>query len=345
LARIWILTLVGFFLLSPHAWGANASLLVPGEIEDWTFEDGIVIAQAEGSVPDESPPSGMTDEEMEMAKMAEALNNPLGHLWMLSMQNDTVWYDVDVLDEDDKVFNTFLFQPVLPMQLTEEWKWIFRPTIPINSFDVPDGLTVSPGPPSEELPENISLDFDRETGVGDIVLWSAFSKNEWAKPPNIFGIGTSIMMDTATDDALGTGKWSAGPVLLALKLGEKWDYGINAQHWWSFGGSGRREDVNLTDIQYILRYHLNPTTDISMAPNVRINWEAESGEELTLPVGGGMTRLFKIGPLPIKLGFEVHYYVETSDPVGPEWQLRFYATPVIPSPAWAKTPLLGFMGL
>ena len=35
------------------------------------------------------------------------------------------WYDGDILDafgEDAKVRNTFLIQPVMSMQLTEEWK-------------------------------------------------------------------------------------------------------------------------------------------------------------------------------------------------------------------------------
>ena len=342
--RVSILALIGILLLSPLAWGADASQLDPGEIEDWTYEDGIVVAQMEGSVSEKAPTSEMTDEAAKMAKMAEAMNNPLGHLWMLFMQNDTIWYDgdaLDLLDKDARVFNTFLFQPVLPMQLTEEWKWIFRPTIPINSFDVPDGVTISTGSPSGEFPLNI--DFERETGLGDIVLWNVLSKNEWAKPPFVFGFGPTLMMDTATDDALGTGKWSAGPIILALKLGEKWDYGINAQHWWSFGGGGNRDDVNLTDIQYILRYHLTPTTNIGMAPNIRINWEAESGEELTLPVGGGFDHLFKIGPLPIKIGVEAYYYAKTSDPVGPEWQIRIFAVPIIPAPAFAKVPLLGFL--
>lgn len=89
------------------------------------------------------------------------------------------------------------------------------------------------------------------------------------------------MMDTATEDQLGTGKWSAGPMALAFSITEKWIIGGVFQHWWSFAGdddltvntsSGpvkvERPDVNLTDFQYVLRYRLSPKTNIGMGPNI-----------------------------------------------------------------------------
>jgi len=116
--------------------------------------------------------------------------NPLGELWLLFSQNDTAWWDGDLLDvlgEDKKVMNTTLIQPVLPMQLTENVKMILRPTIPINSFDAPGNFNVILD--EEEGPIGLEADFDRKTGLGDIVLWSAFATNESARPPNIFGLG------------------------------------------------------------------------------------------------------------------------------------------------------------
>jgi hypothetical protein len=60
------------------------------------------------------------------------------------------------------------------------------------------------------------------TAVGSIAVFllsamlSAFTKNEWAKPPNVYGFGPTFMLPTATDDGLGTGKWSAGPLAWLL---------------------------------------------------------------------------------------------------------------------------------
>jgi hypothetical protein len=282
----------------------------------------------------------------EQAAIAEALNNPLSSLWIMFIQNDTYWYKGDLADRLGKgslVQNVTLLQPVMPFQLTENWKLIFRPVIPINSFETVDNLDISTG----TVPDFTGTDFDRETGLGDIVLWTALSNNY--KPPFVWGFGPTIMLPTATDDKLGTGKYSAGPMAIAMNISDNWIFGGIAQHWWSFAGEDSnkydtplgkvrvdRPDVNLTDFQYTVRYRYSPLTNIGAAPNVQYNWETD---ELSLPLGIGFDTMGKIGPLPVKYGAELHYYVEQDDDLGPEWLLRVYFTPVLPSPGWAKKAL------
>ena len=106
-------------------------------------EPGLAGATAAGS----DAGHGATEAE-EQAKMAEAMNNPLSYLWLAFIQNDTTWYDGDLLDqlnEDAKVQNTTLIQPVMSFQLTETWKSIVRPVIPINSFETLDNVDISTG--------------------------------------------------------------------------------------------------------------------------------------------------------------------------------------------------------
>ena len=81
-----------------------------------------------------------TKKEYTAAEINEMINNPLGELWILFMQNDVTWYDGDALDflgEDDKIFNTTTIMPVLSFQLTKNWKYILRPVISIHNWDVP----------------------------------------------------------------------------------------------------------------------------------------------------------------------------------------------------------------
>ena len=159
------------------------------------------------------------------------------------------------------------------------------------------------------------------------------------------------MLPTATDEQLGTGKYSAGPMALAMHISEKWILGGVAQHWWSMGGDDSinvntsggtvktdRPDVNLTDFQYIIRYRVDAATNIGCAPNIRYNHETN---ELALPVGIGADTLVKFGKLPVKVGCEFYYYLERDEAFGPEWMFRFLFVPVLPSPGWAKVPLLG----
>ncbi len=285
-----------------------------------------------------------TEDEM----IAEAMLNPLSYLWLMFMQNDTISYDGDLLDrldEDPVTQNTTLIMPVLSQQLTEDWKMIFRPVIPINSFETVDNFDINTGAPG--FP--VGVDLDRETGLGDIVLWTAFSKTY--TPPTIFGFGLTAMLDTATDEKLGTGKYSAGPMALAFNITDKWVNGLVAQHWWSFAGDddikydtdlgpvrAERPDVNLTDLQVILRYRYSALTNIGMAPNWRYNWETD---QLSLPLGIGFDTLVKLGKVPAKVGVEVYYYVEQDDDFGPDWQVRLIFSPVLPAPGFSRQPLFG----
>ena len=119
-------------------------------------------------------------------------------------------------------------------------------------------------------------------------------------------------------------------------------------HWWSFGGADKisintnlgqvqveRPDVNLTDIQPIIRYRYSAMTNIGMAPNWRYNHETG---QLDLPIGIGFDTMIKLGPLPAKIGVELYYFLEQSDDFGPKWQFRFLFVPVLPAPASSRKP-------
>ena len=272
-------------------------------------------------------------------EMGEMVANPLSYLWIGQMQNDTaVWKGdaLDALDEDAKIMNTTTIQPVMAMQLTQAWKMIFRPVIPIQSFETLKKVNIILDEPSET---QLSGDFERKTGLGDIVLWSAFS-NAY-NPPFVYGFGPTLMLPTATNKNLGTEKWSAGPMGLGVYIGEQWIVGGVGQHWWSYAGDSDRQSVNLTDFQYILQYRLTPQTNIGMAPNIQVNWDADSGEKLRLPVGLGGSTLIFLGPLPVKIGLEYQYFVKQPDLVGPHHLIRFIFSPVLPAPEWSRTPLFG----
>ncbi len=189
-----------------------------GDVEDRqaasTAPPTIRVSQALSS----APPSEMIEED----QIAEALANPLSYLWLMFTQNDTIWYDGDIADklgEDARVQNTYLIQPVLSIQLTQNWKTIIRPVIPIHSFETVGNVDVTTTTPSAVR----GVDFKRKTGLGDIVLWTAFS-NQYT-PPFVWGFGPTLMLNTATHDQLGTGKFSAGPMALGVSITEKWIWG------------------------------------------------------------------------------------------------------------------------
>lgn len=352
--RQWIFIAIGGMLCSL---ASPASLLAEGNLPDnikWANYQppeltlfAQVVTDVAGTEEANAGTGSAADEAREMAFIAEAINNPLSFLWLGFIQHDMAWYDGNLLDdlgEDAKLETTTLIEPVMSFQLTEEWKAIFRPVIPIQSFETIGNVDIATG---GGRPNIGGVDFERETGLGDIVLWNAFS-NQYT-PPLVWGFGPTIMLPTATDDQLGTGKWSAGPMALAFSLTEKWIVGGVFQHWWSFAGDDElqvdtslglvkvnRPDVNLTDVQYVIRYRLTPETSIGCSPNIRYNWETD---QLNFPIGFGIDTVVKIGRMPMKIGIEPQYYVAKDEDFGPEWLLRFYFMPVLPSPEWSRNPL------
>ena len=117
---------------------------------------------------------GMTQAESDAA-IAEAMLNPLSHLWLLFAQNDTIRYEGDKLDAlgvDYPTQNITLLMPVLSQQLTENWKMIFRPVIPILNVKTLDNVVIS----TSNVPSVTGVNLERKSGLGDIVLWAGFSK-------------------------------------------------------------------------------------------------------------------------------------------------------------------------
>lgn len=257
-----------------------------------------------------------------LADVAQQINNPVGDLWMMFMQNDMTIYDGD-LTEGDRLWNSFKFQPVTPFLLTENIRLINRPVIQLNSFETPS-LGAS------------GLEWDRDWGLGDTILLQVLAPADMGE--NVYGFGLTHIFPTATDDNLGSEKWAAGPAALMFHLGEKWILGGVFQHWWDYAGEDNRPDVNLTDFQYVIRYKLNPLFQIGTGPNIQYNWETN---DLSLPIGFGMDSTTLVGRMPFRWGFDLEYYLVQSDEFGPQWNMRLFFIPVISAPGWATKPLFG----
>ena len=61
---------------------------------------------------------------------------------------------------------------------------------------------------------------------------------------------------------------------------------------------------------------------LTTSPIITANWNAEDySDAWTIPVGGGVGRVFRIGQLPVNLGVQAYYNVEKPS-FGPDWSLR-----------------------
>jgi len=272
-------------------------------------------------------------------QVARMAGNPLSYLWMLAIQNDTFWLDGSIEGVDKIHANVTTIMPVMPMQLTEKVKLIFRPWIPIVSIDKPRqrGDIRLIDPTGDWTAENIAIENTSwDSGIGDVGFWAAVASNEAATPPFVWGVGVTARFDTASRAEFGSGRYSAGPMGLAFYIGEKWNVGGILQHWWDYAGDSQRDHVNLTNFQYAVEYKWSRRVRIGATPNIVYDWENGTYD---VPVGLGASTVVRIGRLPVSLGFEVDRHWSNNDLIHNQWQLRLTIVPVLPSPDWSHRPL------
>jgi hypothetical protein len=245
--------------------------------------------------------------------LAKASQNPVADLISLPLQNNTL-FGVGPTDDTANVLN---IQPVIPLNFGD-WNVINRTIVPVIYMpDITAGL--------ESLPSGV--EGGSAFGLGDINHTSFLSP---ASPGRvIWGLGPSITLPSATDDMLGSEKWSAGPSAVALTMPGRWVIGGLARHLWSFAGDDDRQEVNQTLIQPFVNYNLDDGWYLVSAPIITANWSASSGNRWLVPIGGGGGRVFTIGKQPINAGLQGYYNVERPE-FGAEWSLRFQVTFLFP---------------
>ncbi|HEB26689.1 MAG TPA: hypothetical protein ENI05_02780 [Porticoccus sp.] len=110
-------------------------------------------------------------------------------------------------------------------------------------------------------------------------------------------------------------------------------------NYWDFAGEDDRDDVRLSNLQYLYYYSLSDTVSIGAGPNIIMDWEQSGSDRFTVPVGLGINKTINIGKVPVRFGIELMYSVHRPDEIpGTEWDLRFYIIPAVPSAlfGWMK---------
>jgi len=241
--------------------------------------------------------AGAARAEMSPEELAKLAQNPVGNLISVPFQNNANFNFGPEKGTQD-VLN---IQPVVPLHIDKDWNIITRTILPVVWMPAlsPTGSSVS--------------------GISDMQL-SAF-----LSPSNpegiIWGAGTIIQMPTHSNAELGNNNWGLGPTIVILKLkhGDPWVYGILANNVWSFSGSSSSYNNGL--IQWFVNYNLKGGTYLTSAPINTVNWNAASGQMWTVPLGAGVGHIFHLGRLPMNTSIDAYYNVVRPDNAA-NWQLR-----------------------
>jgi hypothetical protein len=238
------------------------------------------------------------------AELAKKLANPIASLISLPMK---LSWD-DGIGPGDVEQTTFIVQPVIPFSLNQDWNLITRTIIPYT-----DAESLVPG--GDDL-----------NGLNDILQSFFFSPKTATASGWVWGAGPVFSYPTATEDALGTEKWSAGPTVVLLKQEHGWTYGVLANHLWSVAGDDDRADVNATFLQPFLSFTTPRRTTWGINTESTYKWQAAGW---TAPVNASVSQLMRFGKQPVSFALAARAYAKRP-PGGPDWGLSFTFTLLFP---------------
>lgn len=228
-------------------------------------------------------------EEKQAEELQKAVQNPVASLISVPLQNNAnLSYGSFNRSQD-----VLELEPVVPVKLNDKWNLITRTIVPLVWQPYPDQNTGG------------------EYGLGDMNPSLFLSPGKPGKL--IWGAGPALVIPTATSPLLGQGKLSMGPSVVLLTQPPHWTLGLLINNVWSVAGSGGRPAVNQMLMQYFINYDLKKHWYLQMAPIITANWKASSGNEWTVPFGGGIGKIMKVGAQPIN------------------WQLEFYGNALYPT--------------
>lgn len=255
-----------------------------------------ILIAALGLAAGSTAPAVAAMSEEELAKAAQ---NPVANLISVPFQNNTN-YNAGPQSGTQNILN---IQPVIPIEINKDWNLITRTIIPVISQPA------------------FAPTQDRENGIGDVLVSGFLSPANAAGL--IWGVGAITQLPTHSNDRLGNDRWGLGPTAVALHLekGSPWVYGALVNNVWSVSSSSSDPSYNNFLLQPFLNYNFSGGFYLTSVPIVTADWKADSSQRWTVPLGGGVGKIFHIGRLPVNTQISAYYNVVKPDN-GPNWQLR-----------------------
>ena len=255
-------------------------------------------------------------------ELAKKSQNPVGNMYSVPLE---VWHHNGLGLKEEGSANALFLRPVVPVAIGD-FNLINRFIIPYLGID-PNAGTDLGGISTEPS-------LEKQTGLGNIQYQAILSPADAGAV--IWGLGGVVEFPT-NSESLGSDNYSAGPVALVLSMPGDWVFGTLIQNMWSIGGSSDPDqDVNKLIWQYFVNYNFSDSWYLTSTPIMTADWTKESGEQWTVPVGGGLGKLMKFEsfpPLDIKLQA---FYTVVRPTGGPEWSAMFSVKLILPKQMFAQ---------
>jgi hypothetical protein len=262
----------------------------------------VLCASAGSAEEPATKPVPPQDKEADTKKLAQASQNPIANLINVPFQFN-FGGGIGPYERTQFVLN---LQPVIPIRLKGPWILVSRLILPFVAqpdASAPKGATWGVG------------DFNPQIYVV-VELKHGFT----------LGVGPTLVLPTATDMVLGSGKLSLGPSAVAVWIGGPVVAGLLVNNAWSVAGDHSRASVNTFFLQPFININLPHHTFLVTSPQIVADW---TNSAWTVPVGGGVGAILKLG-LPANVNLQA-YWNALAPTNSPSWVVRLQIAFLFPT--------------
>lgn len=206
-------------------------------------------------------------------------------------------------------------QPIIPVSFGD---WNLINQLSLNFIGTPGGITGIAELPNPYV-KYAAIGPKGAAGLADLNFTSLLSPAYHGDLSWGFGLTTTMPSDAPSRE-LGSGKFSLGPAAAVVLQNKSWTVGLQASQLWSISGSSGRQEVSQMQLKPMINYNLNDGWYLVSNMNIIANWNAGSGQQWTIPIGGGFGKVFAIGDYKINTRLEGYYNVDRPDQA-PDWSM------------------------
>jgi hypothetical protein len=243
-----------------HAWGARAFATA-----------AVLVARTAGAQAPEPAPRPITESEL-----AHQVENPVSKLTSIAVE-----YQSDFGIGPLGVARDMLsIKPTFALAVTPDLSILSRTNVPfVSQAAVAHGMQSS-------------------SGLGDILESLLLVPGPVAGV--ICGVGPTVSLPTASARELGSGRMGVGPIAAVVTQPQPLTLGVLAAQTWSIASASDGPAINRLALLVLGVFQFAGGWYVRTSPVIVANWNAGSSRNTwTVPVGGGVGKVLRIGHVPI----------------------------------------------
>jgi hypothetical protein len=260
--------------------------------------------------PDGRDQASAATNEKSADDLARELTNPNSPLASLTFKQTYTAFDGTLPGASDQSSSVTLFQPVFPFPIGGSGD--------TNLFVRPGFAYVSQQP----VFNPVTGEFENKNGWADIGFDVAIGKSYESGLVVVGGVQGTIPTDT---DVSG-GQWRLGPEFVVAKIGKKGYWAVFPSHQWDVGGDDY--DYSTSGLELFGGVYLPDAWTVFTDSKWSYDWE---NDQATMPINLSVSKVAKIGKVPVKFQAGIDYYAVSNDVFGQDWAINFSVSPVVPN--------------